>query len=316
MRRVRVLIASCHVRHEEDASPETFVPINRRAVVECLKLAKAYRPDFVCFSEIALHRGKRSKHMMPYAVEELELCDEPMRNAIAELNSHVILGALVRRNGKVNNDAALIGRDGSLIGTYSKYQPTGYEMEQGVSPGQDVPVWETDCGRVGCAICFDLKFPKVGLALSRAQAQLVFWPTMFLGGRRLKAWSLDYGFHMAACHNIRGEILNPNGQTIAISGPSQSLSTADAQLVWTFAEINTDHKTYHLDFNQDKLPDLTARYGPDVDVSYNRDEGTFVLTCNLPDKHVEDIEREFELQDLRSYLDATEKLRDKLAEEQ
>jgi len=75
-----------------------------------------------------------------------------------------------------------------------------------------------------------------------------------------------------------------------------------------FAELNTDCKTYHLDYNQHKLPAIKDKYGSGVDICYNRDEGTFVLSSKTADRNVEDIEQEFELEDLRDYLDKAENL--------
>ena len=70
-----------------------------------------------------------------------------------------------------------------------------------------------------------------------------------------------------------------------------------------FAELNTDCKTYHLDYNQDKLPQIEDKYGSGIDIYYCRDEATFVLASKMPNCSVEDIEREFGLEDLRDYLD-------------
>ena len=39
-------------------------------------------------------------------------------------------------------------------------------------------------------------------------------------------------------------------------------------------------------------------------------EGIFNLSCELPDRTIDDIEKEFELQSLRRYLDEASKIRE------
>jgi hypothetical protein len=114
---------------------------------------------------------------------------------------------------------------------------------------------------------------------------------------------MDYGFYMVTCEAQEGRIVDPCGNVIARSGPEIELTSAPATLKWVYAEVNTDRKSYHLDFNQEKLPALTAKYGEGVTVQVCEPEGTFSLTSNLDEKTVEDIETEFELEDLRNYLD-------------
>ena len=69
MRKTRLVAACCHVK---DASKgDERVEKNRRMILECLDRAKALRPDFVVFSEIALQleaapTTEAMKHAEPY----------------------------------------------------------------------------------------------------------------------------------------------------------------------------------------------------------------------------------------------------------
>jgi hypothetical protein len=132
---------------------------------------------------------------------------------------------------------------------------------------------------------------------------------MFKGGQRLVAWAMDYGFYMVTCEAQAGQIVDPCGNVIARSGPEIELTQAPATVKWVYAEVNTDRKSYHLDYNQDKLPALTEKYGEGVSVQVCEPEGTFSLTSNLDELAVEDIEKEFQLEDLRDYLDRAARIR-------
>lgn len=314
MKIARLLSISCRVTEKDDIPPVELIEMNRLLIMECLYRAAEYRPDFVCFPEIMLHQGAPMDRMRPQA----EPIPGPAFDAIAvkarEIKSHIIYCAIERDGDRCYNTAALIGRDGSLIGRYRKNYPPAYEMTDfGIIPGDGVPVWDTDAGRVGCAICFDLKFPETGLALSRGRAQIVFFPTMFFGGGRLASWAMDYGFHVVRCHAGGGAIVDPHGMRIASEGPAVNAESVDGEIRLAFAEINADSKLYHLDNHRDKMRAIAAKYGAGVEIRFKMEEGTVALASNMPDMTVDEIEREYELTDLRAYLDgAAEERRKRL----
>lgn len=311
MKMARILSASCGFATEPKLAPEARLEANRRMILEAMDGAAKFQPDFICFPELILQAGCGGfKKMAAYAepVPEGETFELIARKA-RELNTHIVLPLFEKEGDLVYNTAALIGRDGRLFGKYRKYHATGYEIKDGVTPGSEVPVWETDRGRIGIAICFDLKFPAVGLALSRGGAQCVFFPTMFYGGQRLVSWAMEYGFYLVRCHGAGGRIVDPIGATVAIEGPPEALSACESHVKWTYAEINLDHKTYHLDFHYQKMEAIEARYGAGVLIRRMPEEGTFNLVSNLPDKNVDDLEKEFELTSLRTYLDQAASIR-------
>jgi predicted amidohydrolase len=261
------------------------------------------RPDFVCFPEIALHSGLTPAEGLIKA----QTIPGPSTSKVAEyakkLNTYIIWTLIEQDNNRFYNTAVLISRTGRIIGRYRKFQPTSYEMADGISPGTEVPVWQTDFGRVGAATCFDIKFPEIGLALSRGKANIVFWPSMFVGGLRLNSWSRDYGFHMVACYTGGCTIVASSGRDVFGKEQAQPFPPGQGLLASAFAELNTDCKTYHLDYNQHKLSAIKDKYGEGVDICYCRDEATFVLSSKMDDYSIGDIEQEFELEDLRDYLD-------------
>ena len=69
------------------------------------------------------------------------------------------------------------------------------------------------------------------------------------------------------------------------------------------ADVNLDCKAYHLDFNQAKLGDIQSKYGAGVRFEIMRPAATFVMSSLMDDVSVEDVESEFELEDLWTYYD-------------
>ena len=52
------------------------------------------------------------------------------------------------------------------------------EIEGGVTPGHDYPVFDTRFGKVGMMICYDGFFPEVARELSNRGAEVIAWPVM------------------------------------------------------------------------------------------------------------------------------------------
>ncbi|MEM9367636.1 MAG: sulfatase-like hydrolase/transferase [Planctomycetota bacterium] len=89
---------------------------------------------------------------------------------------HLVVGLLERGKHLVYNVAVLIGPGGELIGKYRKVSLPRGEIEAGLSPGHELPVFETSLGRVGMMICYDGFFPEVAKGLTEKGAEVIAWP--------------------------------------------------------------------------------------------------------------------------------------------
>ena len=89
---------------------------------------------------------------------------------------HLVV-SLYERDGKaVYNAAVLLGPDGKLIGKYRKVCLPHSEIESGVTPGDDYPVFDTKFGKVGMMVCYDGFFPEVARELTNRGAEVIAWP--------------------------------------------------------------------------------------------------------------------------------------------
>jgi predicted amidohydrolase len=96
---------------------------------------------------------------------------------LARTNQLHIVAGLFERDGRlVYNAAVLIGPDGKLIGKYRKVCLPRGEIEAGVCPGKDYPVFQTSIGKIGLMICYDGFFPEVARELSNKGAEIIAWP--------------------------------------------------------------------------------------------------------------------------------------------
>src|ERR1700761_8731004 len=161
-----VRIATTSLATLEDFSPPYNLshPDPRATFERGLSLidaAGAQRADIVCLPETFMASGLPASRIAELA----EPADGPSFQALGErakrFGIHVVAGMFVRTATGVENIAVLIGRDGKLIGSYSKNHPTEGEIVGGITPGSRAAVFQTDIGRIGLAICFDLNWPEL-----------------------------------------------------------------------------------------------------------------------------------------------------------
>jgi predicted amidohydrolase len=89
---------------------------------------------------------------------------------------YLVAGLVERDKHLIYNVAVLIGPDGKLIGKYRKVALPRTEIEAGIMPGHDYPVFDTRFGKVGLMVCYDGFFPEVARQLSLHGAEVIAFP--------------------------------------------------------------------------------------------------------------------------------------------
>lgn len=283
------------------ASISTYGPVPSRDVVnrnvaknlELVKLALYDEPDIVLLTEAFPTRGLPSREGVKYAQELDGPIIREFSKVAEEHGVHIVCPLYTREMGRVYNSAVLIDDGGEVIGVYRKMFPTVGEIEAGIAPGSKPGVFETRLGRLGVAICFDLNFDEIFAEFRRRGVKLVLFPSAFPGGGLLEARAL-LGKHYIVSALWEGEarIVDPLGRVLARSSSYNPIIVAD---------INTDFKVLHLDFNYLKFPELKRKYGRGVRIEVERPEA-FALLASECDVSVEEIMREFGLEERDEYF--------------
>lgn len=205
------------------------------------------------------------------------------------------------------NDAVLIDRQGQIVGLYSKIHPVveGSQfksLEKGMTPGSEAKVFETDFGRIGMQICFDICYDDGWAALERGGAEIVFWSSAYDGGKHLSihAWNHRY-YVVSSVQTNYARVLDIMGDVLAITGPRDPIAAHT---------IDLDVGLFHTDFNAVQVPLIRAKYGPQVTIKIWHQEGAFTLQSNREDLSVAEITREFQLDPLDDYLNRNARLQD------
>jgi predicted amidohydrolase len=112
-------------------------------------------------------------------------------NLARELYISISIGSLALKTGDTDgrfaNRSFLINPLGEIVGQYDKIhmfdvqisKTETYRESAGYRPGEKAVVAETALGKVGMAICYDMRFPLLSNALAQAGAESLLYPAAF-----------------------------------------------------------------------------------------------------------------------------------------
>lgn len=143
----------------------------------------AYAADFTVFPELfnAALLGLCSDDSTVKAIRELADFTPRLRDAMSALavryNTNIIAGSMpLKEGGRLYNVAYLCRRDGSVEAQY-KLHVTPNERDTWVMNGGDrLRVFETDAGRIGILICYDVEFPELARLQAEQGMEILFVP--------------------------------------------------------------------------------------------------------------------------------------------
>jgi deaminated glutathione amidase len=124
--------------------------------------------------------------------EDADVAVTGLRALAAELGVWILIGSAIVASGHEGDDRAanrslLIDDQGRVVGRYDKLHvfdvdlPNGetYRESATVRPGDGAQVVDTPFGRLGLAICYDVRFPHLFRQLAKAGAEMIAVPAAF-----------------------------------------------------------------------------------------------------------------------------------------
>lgn len=140
-----------------------------------IEKAAVQKPDIVCLPEEMTLVGTDLNY-----ISASEPVPGPTTNFLGNVarkgNLYIVAGVLERSGDTVFNTAVLIDRSGNLAGKYRKVSLPQEEIDGGITPGDSFSVFDTDFGRIGLMICWDVTFPEPARALAQKGAEIIFLP--------------------------------------------------------------------------------------------------------------------------------------------
>jgi predicted amidohydrolase len=143
----------------------------------------------------------------------------------------IVAGVYEREERLVYNTAVLIDREGRLAGRYRKVYIPREELEGGITPGSDYPVFRTDFGAVGMMICWDSEYADPARALALRGAELILMPIWGGNTALSKARAIENHVFLAASgYDHPTFILDPNGEVLSQAEKRGTIAVSEIDL--------------------------------------------------------------------------------------
>ncbi len=278
------------------------------AALKRMEIALPMSPDIYCLPEV-FHAAavKGGRPPLPVSAEDGSGNIIAPFQAFAKANNcYIVCPIYTTADGKYYNAAVLIDRRGEYLGEYRKVRLTEGELRKGLTPGpSDIPVFDTDFGRIGVQICFDIEWPDGWNQLGEKGAEIVFFPSAFSGGKRIRAKALDNKYYVvSSIRDTCSRICDVTGE-LAVSGGHPSNEWG------VFASVNLERAVLHTHGAGTvavKFPEIRKKYGTKIALHTMGEEHYTILESLTPEVKVADILREFEMRTHADHLRIAEEL--------
>mgnify|MGYP003582264510 FL=1 len=142
-----------------------------------------YKSDFIMFPEffntplLQPYNHLPEQEAMKKLADKTEEIVHRLQEYAVSYNVNIIAGSMpVKENGKLYNATYLCHRNG-LTEDYRKIHITPNEQKYyGMSGGDKIGVFDTDCGKIGILICYDVEFPELSRIYADQGMQILFVP--------------------------------------------------------------------------------------------------------------------------------------------
>lgn len=240
-----------------------------------------------------------------------ETLDGPTVSAMAQLarkHRTYVVCPIDRKDGARRfNSAVLLDRDGRVVSIYNKLYPV-WKAEclqtNPVLPGDAAPVYHADFGRVGMAICFDVNWGALWQRFANLGAELIIWPSAYSAGRSLQAQAINYHYYIvSATHVPDCLVFDIDGEQLVHDHNNRGDRTNVTRVT-----LDLDRCIFHQDLNiPEKRDKLLKEHGEDVaQEKWLAMEGWFVLKARRPGVSARELARQYDLEELRHYLNRSQ----------
>jgi predicted amidohydrolase len=152
-------------------------------------------------------------------------------------HSYVVAGIYERDGDVIYNTAILLDRAGKLAGKYRKVYLPREEVERGLFPGKEMAVFETDFGKLGLMICYDVFFAEPAKALAMRGAEIIAMPIWGGNETLARARSIEGRVFLAAAgYDHPTYVQDPNGERLAEARENYSIAYAEIDLSRRYRE--------------------------------------------------------------------------------
>lgn len=142
-----------------------------------------YNADFALFPEfftgplLANFNQEYPAEAMRHLAEYTPEIRDKFRELAVAYNINIIAGSMpVYEEQKLYNVSYLCRRDGSIDDQYKLHVTPDEKAYWGLSGGDKLKVFDTDSGRIGILVCYDVEFPELPRILAEQGLQILMVP--------------------------------------------------------------------------------------------------------------------------------------------
>lgn len=246
---------------------------NLQQAEEAIRSAAAAGADVVMFGEM-FTCPYESGAFPRYAEEEGGTAWRALSRMAEEAGVYLVAGSVPERDRerKIYNTAYVFDRSGRQIAKHRKVHLFDIDVKGGqrfresdtLTPGDSLSVFDTEFGRCGLAICFDLRFPEWFRLLVLQGAEYIFVPAAFNDTTGPLHWELlfraravDSQCFVFGTSDAREETASYHayGHTLAVDPWGQVLGMLDEKPGILFTEVEAKK----IREAREQLPVLSAR---------------------------------------------------------
>lgn len=232
-----------------------------------IREAAKHGAKLICLPE-AFNVGYLSTHiskMVLYAEKEDGPSLSRMRRLARELGVYLLAPILFTSPEGVENTAFFLDNRGEILGQYSKTHLVGAEQAC-LQRGKSYPVFDTELGKIGISICYDVCFPETVRLLTLSGAEIVLVPAAWRASFYFKEWwdinltcrALDNLVYVAAVNRCgcsgmeifagKSQLCSPIGEVLCTCGIEEErilYGMIDLKRVTSERNFNTVLKDRH-----------------------------------------------------------------------
>ncbi|MDR0875863.1 MAG: carbon-nitrogen hydrolase family protein [Clostridiales Family XIII bacterium] len=231
---------------------------NLAKAAEMIRAAAAAGARVVCLPEI-WNAPYDVKRMRSYAEPADGSSSKFMAHLARELQIYLVGGSIPEIDGAaMYNTSFVFDPAGNCIARHRKVHLFDVDVENGIShkesdlfgAGDGPTIFDTEFGKIGLAVCFDIRFPAMFIEMAAKGCHLIFLPAAFTLTTGAAHWetlirsrALDNQLFFAAC----GPARNPDaiyaswGHTTVATPWGDKAGCADERESIVYAVIDPDY---------------------------------------------------------------------------
>jgi predicted amidohydrolase len=249
MNKVRIALCQMNVVDDKKA--------NLKKAGSLIADSADHNADFIVLPEMFNCPYSNDK-FVEYGENEHDSCTLNTISQLAEsYNVYILAGSIPEREGdKLYNTSYLFDKTGSIIAKHRKMHLFDIDVKGRITfkesdvltAGDDFTIADTDFGRIGIGICYDVRFVELARIMAEKGAEILFYPGAFNQTTGPAHWELLFrsraldnqvfcigvapALNIDASYHSYGHSIavNPWGEVIAQAGEKEELVICEIDL--------------------------------------------------------------------------------------